>query len=197
MSFGVWNHNIHYHQLVLASIPQDCRCALDVGCGQGMLTRRLAERCQQVIAIDSDRDVISTASAGDGLEQNIKFVVGDVMTYPFPDDSFDLIVAVAALHHLRLRPALTRFRGLLRAGGVLAIVGLYRAETLSDYALCAAAFPVSWALRLFRGYAEVGASVQDPQETLSEIRSAWDVLLPGASLRRQLLFRYFLSWRKP
>lgn len=197
MTSRPWNHNIHYHNLVLTSATPDCRRALDVGCGQGLLARRLAERCQEVIAIDIDRDAISRTRVGDGLEGRVKFVEGDVMTYAFSDGSFDFITAVATIHHLQLRPALVRFQKLLIPGGVLAMVGLYRAETLSDYALAAAAFPVSWMLRSLRGHADVGAPVQDPKETLREIRSACDIFLPGASLRRRLLFRYSLIWRKP
>lgn len=119
------------------------------------------------------------------------------MTHPFAADSFDLITAVATLHHLPLRPALARFRNLLNSGGVLAIIGLYRAQTLGDYALAASAFPLSWILRALRGHTDVGAPVQNPSETLREIRSACDALLPGAMLRRHLLFRYSLVWRKP
>jgi SAM-dependent methyltransferase len=157
----------------------------------------LAQRCQEVIAIDMDHDAIVQARSGGGQEGRIQFVEGDVMTYPFPDDDFDLIAAVATLHHLQLRPALVRFRQLLRPGGVLAIIGLYRGETLSDLAISAAAFPVSWGLRLIRGYADVGAPVQDPRDTLREIRTACDSFLPGAFLKRQLLFRCSLTWRKP
>ena len=144
-----------------------------------------------------DRDVISRAKGSAASVDSVRFVEGDVMTYPCPDESFDLIALVATIHHLQLRPALVRLRGLLKPGGVLAIVGLYRGETLSDFAFAAVAFPVSWMFRLLRGYADVGAPLQEPKETLREIRRACDLLLPGASLRRQLFFRYSLSWRKP
>src|SRR5215472_17089613 len=197
MSLRPWNHNIHYHDFVLLSAAPGCRRALDVGCGRGLLARSLAQNCREVIAIDLDRGAIAEARAGGDREGRIKFVEGDVMKYPFPDDNFELIAAVATLHHLQLRPALARFRKLLRPGGVLAIIGLYRGATLSDRAFAAAAFPVSWGLRAFRGYADVGAPVENPKETLLEIRSACDMLLPGASLRRRLLFRYSLIWRKP
>ena len=63
--------------------------------------------------------------------------------------------------------------------------------------LAAAAFPTSWILRFLRGYADVGAPVQNPTETLREIRAACQELLPGAVIRRHLLFRYSLLWRKP
>ena len=194
---GAWNHNIHYHDLVLRSVPPGCRRALDVGCGQGLLARQLAHRCQEVIAIDNDHDVLAQARARGGSEPRITFVESDVMTHELPDSSFDLIAAVAALHHLPLRPALARFRSLLRPGGVLAVIGLYRGETWVDLALAGAAFPASWMLRCLRGYADVGAPVQNPAETLREIRIVCNDLLPGAAIRRHLLFRYSLLWQKP
>ena len=197
MALRPWNHNIHYYDFVLRLAPPGCPRALDVGCGRGLLARRLAQRCEEVIAIDIDRDVISRTGGSNGLEGTIRFVEGDVMTYPFPDDSFDLIALVATIHHLELRPALVRLQELLKPGGVLAVVGLYRADTLSDYALAAIAFPVSLMFRLLRGYADVGAPLQEPRETLREIRRECDMLLPGASLRRRIFFRYSLSWRKP
>jgi 2-polyprenyl-3-methyl-5-hydroxy-6-metoxy-1,4-benzoquinol methylase len=98
-----WNHNLHYHGVILRSIPANCRRALDVGCGQGLLARRIASHCG---------------------EQRIAFLEGDVVTEAFSANSFDLITAVATLHHLPLRPALERFRDLLKPGGVLAFIGL-------------------------------------------------------------------------
>jgi len=192
-----WNHNIHYHKLILRSLPSCRHRALDVGCGQGQLARELAQYCKEVIAIDVDHETVSRAGTAGGLTARVTLIEGDVMTHPFADSSFDLITAVATLHHLQLRPALIRFRNLLRPGGVLAIVGLFRGEPLRDWALASIAFPVSWAFRCFRGFADVGAPVQDPRETLREIRSVCCTLLPGAVLRRRLLFRYSLIWRKP
>ena len=147
--------------------------------------------------MDVDRATLLRARAAGSSETRIAFVEGDVMTHPFPNGSFDLIAVVATLHHLPLRPALTRFRNLLRSGGVVAIVGLYRAHRIEDYALAAVAFPASWTLRCLKRHADVGAPLQDPRETLREIRTACDALLPGAAFRRRLLFRYSLFWRKP
>jgi SAM-dependent methyltransferase len=186
-----WNHNIHYHDLVLRSVPADCRRALDVGCGEGLLASRLAVRCAEVVAIDPYFPGLP------GLPPNVRYLRGDVMTHAFPSASFDFIAAIATLHHLPLRPALELFRDLLRPGGVLAVIGLYRSHTLSDYAAAAVAFPSSFALRRIRGFAEVAAPIQDPRETLAEVRSAARDILPGATFQRRLLFRYSLLWRKP
>lgn len=159
--------------------------------------QQLANHCEEVLAIDSDPDAIARARAAIGSETRITFLVGDVMMQPLPDGSFDFITAVAALHHLPLDLALARFRNLLRPGGVLAVIGLYRARALGDYAVAVAAFPVSWMFRCLYGQTAVGAPVQDPKETLHEIRTACDAQLPGAVFRRHLLFRYSMIWRKP
>ena len=192
-----WNHNIQYHSIVIQAIPPGCQRALDVGCGRGTLARKLARHCVQVIGVDADDRCLSLAETAPGVEPNIAFVDGNVMSYPFQPDGFDFVVALATLHHLVLRDALSRFRLLLKPGGVLVIVGLYRAVTLVDYAFAAVAFPISRTLRTFCREAEVGAPLQDPAETLKEIRSACDSLLPGGVFHRLLFFRYSFVWRKP
>jgi 2-polyprenyl-3-methyl-5-hydroxy-6-metoxy-1,4-benzoquinol methylase len=197
MSRAAWNHNIHYHDLVLGSVPRPCRRALDVGCGTGLLARRLAGRCDEVVAIDLDHDTISGARASNVSESRIRFIEGDVMTHSFFDESFDFIAAVAALHHLPLSAALARFQTLLNAGGTLAVIGLYRAHAIEDYFWAAAALPTSWILRWILGQTDVAAPLQAPAETLDEIRGACESLLPGAIVRRHLLFRYSITWRKP
>ena len=119
--------------MILRAVPQGCRRALDAGCGHGGLVQELASHCEAVTGLDVDAGVIRSASELAGSRSAVEFVRGDVMTHPFAEGSFDVITAVASLHHLPLAPALERFRALLRPGGVLAVVGLYRPETLLDY----------------------------------------------------------------
>ena len=192
-----WNRNIHYHDLVLRSAPVGCSRALDVGCGNGILARRIGSHCPDVTAIDTDHATLARAVAATASQAGITFVRGDVMTYPFQEGSFDFITAVASLHHLPLMPALKRLRNLLRPQGVLAVIGLYRMRTLSDFVIGALAVPTSLALRCINRHCEVAAPVRDPVETFHEIRRACDFVLPGARLRRELLFRYSMIWRKP
>ena len=194
---GGWNHNIHYHDLVLRAIPENCGLALDVGCGQGLLARKLIRKCQEVVAIEVDHETIARARGLTATESKIRFVEGDVMLRPFGLHSFELITAVATLHHMPLLPALERFRDLLKPGGVLAVIGLYRPVGIWDYAWAAAALPVSWTLKFMRGKTGIEAPIQEPKQTLSEIRQACQTVLPGSVVKRRLLFRYSLIWRKP
>jgi ubiquinone/menaquinone biosynthesis C-methylase UbiE len=194
---GQWNHNIQYHDVLLRAVPSRCQHSLDAGCGTGSFARQLALRSGEVIAIDADYDTLERGRMATPAETRVTFVRGDVMTHPFCDNSFDFIAAVATLHHLPLGPALTRFRDLLKSGGVLGAIGLYRARTAKDFALAAAALPTSWAMRRLRDYTDVEAPLQEPRETLHEIRTACDATLHGGTVRQHLLFRYSLVWRKP
>jgi len=162
-----------------------------------LLARELSERCAHVVALDPDSEVLSQARGLGDAHGRIEFILGDFIQYPFPIRSFDFIAAVATLHHLPLETALERFAQLLRPGGVLAVIGLSRASDPLDYAFGAAATPAHWVLSLLRGNSDVGAPLRNPKETFREIGRACSSILPGAELRRRLLFRYSLTWRKP
>jgi 2-polyprenyl-3-methyl-5-hydroxy-6-metoxy-1,4-benzoquinol methylase len=91
-----WNHNIHYHPMILSAVPPGARSALDIGCGEGMLARRLREKVPTVVGIDLDQPGIDLAEQ---FDDDISYVVGDVLTHDFPS-SFDFIASVATLHHM-------------------------------------------------------------------------------------------------
>jgi 2-polyprenyl-3-methyl-5-hydroxy-6-metoxy-1,4-benzoquinol methylase len=190
-----WNHNTQYHGVVLNAVPANCQRALDIGCGRGLLTRKLALRCHEVVGIDSDAGCLAFASTD--VPRNTTFINGDILSHPFEKNSFDFLVAVATLHHLPLRPALERFSELLRPSGGLVIVGLYRNATAADHVISVAALPTSIVLRSILGEEQVGAPTLDPTETLSSIRREATSALPGAVVRRQFFFRYTIVWRKP
>jgi len=196
MSSRPWNHNIHYHPIVLRAMPLQCERVLDVGCGRGVLARKLAEHRAHVVALDPDPEALSHARGQGNANGRVEYVQGDAVEYQFLRESFDLIAVVATLHHLPLIPALQRFADLLRPGGVLVVIGLYRADTLTDYTLGTIAVPTSLVLKALQGQTDVGAPLRDPKETFRDIRNACQLVLPGAQLRRRLLFRYSLIWRK-
>lgn len=190
-----WNRNIHYHAVVVDAVPAGCARALDVGCGVGRLAATLADRCEEVVAIDADASTLARARASN-LKPNLWFVAGDVMTHDF-GGAFDFVASIATLHHLPLEPALERFKQLLRPGGTLAVIGLYRLTTMTDIAYAHLAIPVSAWHRVTKGTAPVSAPIQDPKETLAIVEAAVERILPGAEFTRRLLFRYSLVWRKP
>jgi SAM-dependent methyltransferase len=196
---GYWNHNVHYQPLILRAVPPGCGAALEVGCGDGLLASRLAERCAEVTAIDHDPRMITLArsratTAGPG---RVTVVEADYLAYPVADASFDFACANTSLHHMDFTAALAAMARALRPGGCLAVVGLAAHGSFGDYLADAPGIPLSLACRAVRGKSDPGAPVMDPEMTWGEVRVAARRLLPGVRYRRHLLFRYSLRWRKP
>jgi trans-aconitate methyltransferase len=191
-----WNHNSHYHDLLLAAVPHGCRRALDVGCGLGTFARKVATHSRHVDALDQDA-VIQQARALSHGGQRIHFVHGDFMTWT-AEEPYDFISMIAVLHHLRFGSALTKAAALLRPGGVLTVLGLHRARSFVHMGVRSlVGYPVSAFYRMTRSTSRVEAPVLDPTMTLPEIRREAAALLPGATIQRHVLWRYSLTWVKP
>lgn len=177
-------------------MPDRCARALDVGCGEGTLARELRRRVPHVTAIDRDAPTLEIARRHDPAT-DIDYVLGDFMTIPLPAGEFDLIVSVAALHHMDAEGALTRMRELLAPGGTLAILGLARSRYPADLPRDIAAVAVHRVHRTIRGqWSSPAPVICPPPHTYAEIRSITNRLLPDAEVRRRLLWRYSLIWRK-
>jgi 2-polyprenyl-3-methyl-5-hydroxy-6-metoxy-1,4-benzoquinol methylase len=182
-----WNHNLHYHPVILGVLPSHCRRVLDVGCGEGTLARQLRTIVPEVTAIDLDPASIDLArhhnhrAPRDGGP--INYVLADFLTHPFENSSFDAIVSVAALHHMNPITALARMRDLLRPGGTLAVIGLARSQLPTD-------LPVELA-------AAIATRVHKPPLAYAGMRRVAAKVLPGVRYRRLLLWRYSLIWIKP
>jgi SAM-dependent methyltransferase len=201
-----WNHNVHYHRVIFAAIPEQCERALDVGCGTGRLSRELRRVVPHVTGVDRDEQSITIARSRTA-PGDIEYRCGDFLDLPLERGSFGLVTAVASLHHMNTETALTRMRDLLRPGGVLVIVGLARdGWSPGDLALelpAAAANRVLLARhRASRRAGPAGSDykppvVWPPAETYRDIRRVAGGLLPGMRYRRQLLWRYSICWEKP
>jgi SAM-dependent methyltransferase len=201
---GKWNHNLHYQRTLLRRVPRGCMEALDVGCGTGALTRQLAARCGHVTGLDLSPNMVAEARRRSAGVANVDCAVADFMTEPLPAGAFDCITAVALLHHLPLEPALSRFRDLLRPGGVLLVLDVRPGEFLPADVLT---LGVSTALFLWHTgrlrESEVARQVwaahgrTDRYPPQAEVRTACARVLPGSEVRRHLIWRYSLVWRKP
>jgi SAM-dependent methyltransferase len=219
-----WNHNNHYHNFLLRQVPPDCRQVLEIGCGTGTFSRLLAERSQNVLALDLSPEMIRVARARSAQFPNIEFQVADVMavlptpgsstSWKFPAEPFDCIASIATLHHLPLREMLLRMKAALKPGGVLLVLDLFEPERdlltpagLLDAFLNALAVAVSGSLRLIhdsrlRSSREVRDAWaeherHDSYPTFSQVRELCGDILAGSRVRRHLLWRYSIVWQKP
>jgi SAM-dependent methyltransferase len=199
-----WNHNAFYHRKLVRQLPDRLTSALDVGCGHGGLVELLALRADHVDGVDVSARMIGDAKARSC--PNVRWLLGDVLddSLPLAPGGYHLVTAVASLHHLPLRPALRRLAGLVRPGGVLVVIGLYRPATVADRLADVVAVPANaarGAMLAVQGRAgqphNVGMPMLDPKDTLAEIGAAAAEYTPGALLRRRLYFRYSLLWLRP
>ena len=190
-----WNHNIHFHPLVMRAIHAGATSALDVGTGNGELAAELRRALPDVTAIDLDADVLATAA---GRHDGITWLHGDVMTYDF-GRNFDVVAAVATVHHLPSLPdTLQRFADLTSPGGVLVIIGLAQATTPRDrlFGLAGVA-QHQWYSRTRTYWEHSAPTVWPPPHTYSEVRDTAARILPGVHWRQFALWRYALTWSKP
>jgi SAM-dependent methyltransferase len=202
-----WSANLHYHRVIFDAIPPGCERALDIGCGQGALTRGLRGTVPHVTGIDRDERSIELARAHPRAG-DIDYLLGDFLTASFRPGSFGLISSVASLHHMDARAALRRMSDLLRPGGVLAVVGLARGVSPGGLARIAPAVLGTQLHRAARaGQRRRGRSppavayqspvIWPPPLTYREVRRLATGVLPGARYRRHLYWRYSLVWAKP
>lgn len=192
-----WNHNLHYHPVILAAIPDPCERALDVGCGEGHLSRELRRRIPHVTAMDVDGATLGRARRhDDGI--GVEYVLGDILTHTLEPAGFDFVVSVAALHHMDTAAALGRMAELVRPGGVLAVVGLASSRHPVDLSLDLVAALIHRVLLRRRDWREVTApTVWPPATSYGDVRRIASRVIPGARYARRLLWRYALTWTRP
>lgn len=72
---------------------------LEIGCGNGRLTRRIAGAARRLVAIDPNAAAVATArqQLPARLRRTVRFEAGDAQTLRFPDGSFDVVVLSWAL----------------------------------------------------------------------------------------------------
>ena len=102
-----------------ALLPSPGRLTIDVGCGEGRVSRDLKALGHNVVAIDVSPTMVDYARAA---EPSINVLVADAAHLPFGDAAADLVVAFMSLHDVDDMPSAMREIGrVLEAGGVLCL----------------------------------------------------------------------------
>lgn len=73
----------------------------DIGCGVGRLTRAIAARAEQVIAVDVSEEMLAQAREQNGHLTNVDWVHGDGTSLaPLPDGSVDACISLVVFQHI-------------------------------------------------------------------------------------------------
>jgi SAM-dependent methyltransferase len=114
---AIWPHE----EPIFDRNPVGSGSVLDIGCGTGEITARLAAKYPQAtfIGIDLEEQHLDRARARCAeFGSRVRFQFGDALALPFPDEQFDLVVC---RHLLQAVPdagrVLAEIRRLLRTGG--------------------------------------------------------------------------------
>ncbi len=192
-----WNHNAAYYKWISAQL-RGCSTVLDVGCGDGSLAKYLSRPGRTVLGIDPSEDCIMSAERE--FCEGARFEVRSFEKFEAAPGSFDAVVFCASLHHMDMEPALEKAVGLLRGCGRLAVVGLASPSGLADRMIdVCRVVPCALGSRLhkMRSSEELGLPTSYVFPKMAEVRDAAERLLPGASIRYGLYWRYLLCWQKP
>lgn len=179
-------------QAILDFWPVGIESALDVGCGDGKLTRHLQEqRSVTLVGLDSSTQALSHVPFAS--------VLGDAQALPFASASFDLVMSTDALEHMPMAQEANAWQELFRVAEKVVMVAVpFREELLDATACCAACshrYHVNWHERSYdiadlhqrcpSGWS-VGATVLTGEP--------WSPMLsPETHLRRQV-FNEWAGW---
>ena len=96
---------------------------LDLGCGSGYLTFPIAQNNEKayVVGLDIVTDTLerNAVKAQEMDIKNLEFISYDGITFPFEDNSFDLVVTRYALHHFpEIKKSIHEVARVLRSDGL-------------------------------------------------------------------------------
>ncbi|MEH6891741.1 class I SAM-dependent methyltransferase [Bacillus sp. JJ864] len=94
---------------------------IDIGCGGGIYTKQLALMgAAEVIGVDFSNQMVQAAKENCAHISNISFIQGDAYNIPFADESFDIVLSRAVIHHLDHIPKfLQEAYRILKRNGIL------------------------------------------------------------------------------
>jgi SAM-dependent methyltransferase len=127
---------------VRASLPEAEPCAVEIGPGTGQATGSLLDRGARVTAVELGPNLAKFLRDKFASEDRL-----DVVNSPFeeavlPSSSFDLVFSATAFHWIDPAVRMAKAHGLLRPGGVLAVVSTNQIRSDADRGFFDRAMPI-------------------------------------------------------
>jgi GT2 family glycosyltransferase/SAM-dependent methyltransferase len=111
----------HMHRYLMACEIASGKDVLDIACGEGYGSARMAQFARQVYGVDISAEAVAHAKAVYAAT-NVRFMEGSCETIPLPDNSVDLVVSFETIeHHDKHDEMMLEIKRVLRPGGVLII----------------------------------------------------------------------------
>jgi len=196
-----------YDSFLLSLVPSNAAFVLDVGCGLGRLSAKLASVNREVTGVDLSPEMIARAQKKSPETERLTFLCDDFLERSFTAQQFDCVISAATLHHMSPNVAVPRMVELLRPGGRLVIHDIRSDVGLGQRLRTHLALAQVTAARLLRtGRLRAPRAVRDAwarhcaeERYLSktEADALAEHLLPGARVFYHWLWSYTIVWDKP
>ncbi|NJC26003.1 class I SAM-dependent methyltransferase [Neolewinella antarctica] len=126
--------SVRLHQTILERIPAGTTSVLDVGCGSAWVAAALTARGITVVSFDIASANLNKALARVPSEHHVA-VRGDVLSLPFKDESFDVVISSEVIEHVPYLPGyLDNVLRVLKPGGRAILTTPY--DEKIQYSLC-------------------------------------------------------------
>ena len=195
-----FNERFGWTEEELADHLNQCQSVLDAGTGTGYDAARYARHCPgDVIGLDLSNSVARAADYWSDV-QNLTFVQGDIMSPPFSEGQFDLVVADQVIHHTPdCRKAFASLARLVAPGGQL-LVYVYRKKAfireLADEHLreVTTALPFDECMSFCEDITELGRQLSETEATVTLERGVPLLgIEPGEHDVQRLIYWCFLK----
>jgi SAM-dependent methyltransferase len=113
-------------------LPADCRVAVDVGAGTGLLTRALARKVPEVVAVEPDERMAAVlrARAEAAHASGMRVLPGRGEAIPLPDGRADGVFFSSSWHWMDPERTTGEIGRVLRVGGRLGVIWTSRDHSL-------------------------------------------------------------------
>jgi 2-polyprenyl-3-methyl-5-hydroxy-6-metoxy-1,4-benzoquinol methylase len=200
-----WDHNQQYQKYLLENMPKNCGCILDVGCGTGELTKKLAPFSKEIIGIDVSENMINEAKRRN-YDEKINYIQISVEKYlGETEKQFDAIISIAALHHMNEEEALKIMKNKLTINGKILILDLVKTKTIMEWVFgIAAALLNPIIMLIMRGRLKItkeereawaGHFQYDKYLTMKEVKSMVKKALGKGRVKRHFFWRYSIVYK--
>ncbi len=111
--------------------PRQGECILDVGCGTGLFSMDVLSCGARIVGLDISHPMLVRA-ADKTADNQFAGVVGDMVSLPFPDESFDKVFSMTAIEFVAdAKQAVAELNRVVHRGGTVVLTSL---NSLSPWA---------------------------------------------------------------